>query len=169
MIVFAVAVTPQPSAPAVLDFTYTLVVQITNKNSTLVRNIAPIYRVGEAGGFWVAHTFDANGVDGGHYPLYMDDPTIACRGQGATCTIHVKSKVQHDYTLGDFFAVWGYPIGPTNTVNIKPNGNFTWQMCLGAQRPAQRSDAWGSLVLQPNMYVTLLYYDSVNGFGCAAS
>ncbi len=169
MIVFAVAVTPQPSAPAVMNFTYTLVIQITNNNSSSVRNIAPAHPIGEAGGTWAVHNYDTNGVDAAHYPLYMDNPAIACAGQGAACTIHVKSKVQHDYTLGDFFAVWGYTIGPTNTLNIKPSGSFAWQMCLGAQRPAQRSDAWGSLVLQPNQYVTLLYFDTVNGFGCSPS
>lgn len=166
-VVYAVAVTPAASVPPAMDFTVQLVVQVTALHDvTKVRDLSA-GGVGIAGGAWHSHQYDSYGVDASHYPVYQDVPNLSCpSSQQGACTIHVKSKVNHNYTLGDFFAAWGYPIGMNNTMGIKSNGNFTWQMCLGASRPGLLNTEFGGLVLRPTMFITLLYYDSVNGFGC---
>jgi hypothetical protein len=168
-VVYGLTVAPA-SSPAAMDFTFQLLIETANKNVTnpLVRAIAPSNAIGIAGGSWKSTQYNAYGVDQGHYPIYMEAPAIACAT--AVCTIHVKSKVVHQYVLGDFFNVWGQTIGQNDTIHITRSGNFAWQMCLGSEGNALSSDLWGGLVLQSQLpLITLKYYDTANGLGCAPS
>jgi hypothetical protein len=168
-VVYGLTVLPA-SSPAAVDFTFQLLIEVTNKNVTnpQVRAIAPSNAIGIAGGTWDSTQYNAYGVDQGHYPVYMDVPGVACAQ--AVCTIHVKSKVVHQYFLGDFFNVWGQTIGQNNTIGIARSGNFAWQMCLGSAGSAVSTDQWGALRLQSQLpLITLDYYDTANGLGCAPS
>ena len=166
-LVFAFIVLPTASSPAAIDFTFRLLVDITNKNSTQVRAIAPGHSIGEPGGFWASTQYNNDSVDSSHYPIYMDSPDVACT---PVCLIHVRSKIVHLFTLGDFFNVWGQTLGENNTIGVPRNGTFAWEMCLGPDpASASISNAWGSLGLQSNMDITLFFFDTVKGTGCAPS
>lgn len=164
---YALSVLPVPAAPAAVDYTFNLLVQISNNNSSnpQVRAVAPGRSIGEAGGYWATSQYNSYGVDSSHYPLYMDDPTTACKPY---CVIHVKSTVARSYTLGDFFNVWGYPIGMNNTLGQKSYGNVAWEMCIGLGSGASDSSQWGAFVLQPDLDITLFFHDS-SILGCAPS
>lgn len=170
--VYAFQALPVSSAPPAMDFTDQLVIQVeSNNGSQLIPNIPPSRAVGEPGGLWATTQYNSWGVDAEHYPLYMDPPFIngqnaACQTSGA-CLFHVKSKVVHQYTLGDFFNVWGQAIGQNDTIGIPRNGNFAWEMCVGQTGNATPTTLYGNLVLQPGMDITLIFYDTVNGVGCA--
>jgi hypothetical protein len=164
--VYAASVVPAPSSPAAMDFTVKLLVSITYNNGSRQAYWAPTRSVGEAGGIWETHQYDSYGVNS-HYPLYMDDPTAACPPQAA-CEFHVKSNVVHQYTLGDYLALLGYPtVNQNDTLGLKRSGNFAWQSCIGPTGHAVPNFQWGAMVLRKDMDITLLYYDTVNGFGCA--
>jgi hypothetical protein len=164
--VFVVSILPPPSTPAVMNFSDKLLISVNFANGTKDAYVAPTRPIGEAGGFWATHQYDAYGVDN-HYPLYMDNPTVACPVQHA-CTFNVKSNVMHNYTLADFMAVWGYPVvSMNNTFSIARSGNYAWELCIGPTGSAVPNLAWGAMVLSPNLDITLTYYDTVNGFGCA--
>jgi hypothetical protein len=164
---------PPPSAPAAMNFEDQIVIQMTNNNGTLILpNIMPAYAtrpIGEVGGYWATMEFNSYEVDAQHYPLYMDTPSVACP---SSCVIHVKSRVAYNYTLGDFFAVWGETLGENNTVGIPRTtnsyGTFAWEMCTGPTGSATPFiGPYGSLVLQSQMDITLIFYNTTNGVGCA--
>jgi hypothetical protein len=165
--VLVVDLLPVPAAPAVMDYTFKLLVETTNQNGTLAQARAPKLPVGEPGGYWATSQYNAYGVDSRHYPLYLDDPSVTANCPGY-CVIHVKSRVAHNYTLGDYFAVWGQPLGMQNTVGIAAYQNFAWQMCIGLGSAASNSDEWGAYVLQPDVEITLMYHDQA-GLGCSPS
>lgn len=142
-----------------MDFTFQLLIQETNQTNA-ARAIAPKQTIGEPGGYWATTRFNAYGVNPQHYPIYMDDPLKVCT---PVCTIHVKSTVVHNYTLGDLFAVWGQPLGQNNTIGEPSRSTFAWQMCVGTSQPGSVSNAWGALPLTPNIQITLNYYDTANG------
>jgi hypothetical protein len=164
-VVFALTILPVPSTPAAMDFTFQLLIQMSNKDSSQIRAIAPANSIGEAGGFWATTQYNRNGVDPSHYPVYMDSPATACT---PVCLIHVKSRVVHTYTLGDFFTIWGKPLGQNDTLGIPSNGTFQWQLCIGPPGGNQSSNEWGGLVLQSRMQITLFFYDTT-ALGCAPS
>lgn len=157
---------PAPPANAAMNFTFQLLVETTNKNGTLSQARAPARAVGESGGFWATNQYNVYGVDSGHYPLYMDPPSqLVCPGY---CIIHVRSRVVYNYTLGDYFNVWGQPLGESNTIGITSYQGFVWEMCVGLGNGAAASSEWGSFVLRPNLDITLMYHNAT-GLGCAPS
>jgi len=158
---------PAPSAHAAMDFTFQLVLQESNKDNTRVGGLLPTNAIGEAGGLWNTTKLNSYGIDASHYPIYMDSPQLACPGAVPPCTIHVKSKVVYDYTLGDLFQVWGMPLGINDTLNVHSSGNFAWQLCIGANpQTATYSNLWGNLVLKRDMQLVLFYTDYSQS-GCA--
>jgi hypothetical protein len=165
---YAASVWPASSSSVAMDFTAKLLIAESSNSSSnqAQRYWAPTIPVGEPGGIWATHQYDSYGV-GGYYPLYMDNPFVNCPAQAA-CLFHVKSSVVHQYTLGDFLALAGYPVvSQNNTLGLKRSGNFAGQLCVGPTGHATPNFQWGAMVLQSNMDITLLYYDTVNGFGCA--
>jgi hypothetical protein len=164
-VTYALFVLPSPASPAAMDFTFNLLVQFSNNNGSAVRALAPAHVIGEPGGYWATSQYNHYGIDTSHYPLYMDDPATACKPY---CVIHVKSTVVHQYTLGDFFNVWGYPVSRNQTLTQKSYGNFAWELCIGQGGTASSNSEWGALVLSPQMDITLFFYDTT-GLGCAPS
>jgi hypothetical protein len=164
--VLVVYLFPAPPANAAMNFTFQLLVETTNKNGTLSQARAPAEAIGESGGFWYTNQYNVYGVDSTHYPLYMDPPSqTVCPGY---CIVHVKSRVVHNYTLGDYFNVWGQPLGESDTIGITAYQGFVWEMCLGLGSGAVMSSEWGAYVLQPNVDITLMYHNST-GLGCSPS
>jgi hypothetical protein len=164
---YALYALPVPTAPAAIDYTFNLLVQISNNNSSnpQIRAVAPSRSIGEAGGYWATTQYNSYGVDSGHYPIYVDDPSTACKPY---CVIHVKSTVARNYVLGDLFNVWGYPIGRNDTLGQKSYGSVYWQMCVGVGASAVDNQQFGAFVLRPNLDITLFFHDQ-NVLGCSPS
>jgi len=61
----------------------------------------------------------------------------------------------------------GYPnVGQNDTLGLKASGGFEWQLCVGPTGHAVPNFQWGAMVLQPDMDITLLYYNT-STLGCA--
>jgi hypothetical protein len=148
------------SKPA-LDYTFQL--SIAKSNGTALQYIFPTVPIGERGGIWATHVHDPLGVDG-RYPVYMDFPPNPYPGYSV---IHVRSRSNYTFVFGDFFAVWGMPLGQANTANFAARGNFTWQMCLISGTNPTPSFLWGQQPLSGGLKIALLFYDPNKGLGCA--
>lgn len=101
---------------------------------------------------WVDHTLDQyldpnHGAQGSLSPLHTHD---------TSGTIHVEASVTRAFTLGEFFAVWGQPLGPQRTVDLVPDANHTLTMTVDGVA----SQAWGNLVLADNQQVEV-HYDTI--------
>jgi hypothetical protein len=165
--VYVVFTLPTPPAPAAMNFTFQLLLEKENVTAAGVQGIIPDHAIGETGGYWASNQFDSYEVDSSHYPIYMDTPPTAC--PNVVCTIHVKSRVVYNYTLGDFFQVWGIPLGENDTWNLQNSGRFAWMLCIGPDpSTATISTAWGLLVLQSGMQLTIEYVDYTSPYTCAA-
>jgi hypothetical protein len=172
VVVYAMATLPIGSSPTKMDFTDQIIILMENDFGNQTRGIVPKLPVGEAGGYWYSNQYNGYGVDPQHYPLYMN-PALDCVSNVTTsCTIHVKSTIIHQYILGDFFNVWGQSLGQNNTVGVprvtNTYGTFAWQMCIGPTGSGTPYfQPYGTLVLQPDMDITLIFYNTTNGIGCA--
>ncbi len=71
------------------------------------RRVVPA-RIGLGSGRWVDHSLDALGQPGAA-PLHTHT---------ASGRIHIESTVVRNYTLGEFFAIWGKPIGPDRLLDF---------------------------------------------------
>jgi hypothetical protein len=113
--------------------------------------IAPAANIGDPGGLVMSQRLIQYGVNG-FYPVH----TISTSG-----IVYVESRVVRNYTLGDFFEVWGQSLGPANTLGHAEN--FTsgshWAMCL--VNPSQGSPfpsfEWGSHILRDGEVIILFY------------
>jgi hypothetical protein len=143
---------PPPSDVA-MSFDVTVEIQVA-VNSTASRLVAPP-EVGIPGGSWHINTYNIYGVSG-NYPVY----TSAGPDTSGFSTIHVRSRVRLNYTLGDFFDVWGQPLGPTNTISVQADGTRSiWQMCVGVTGSVPTAlGNWRSEVLTPNKEIIMVYY-----------
>jgi hypothetical protein len=106
------------------------------------------------GGYWGNHTYDRDGLDN-NYPVYAYLPTnVSCPN---ALLIDVKSTVARNYTMGDFFSMWGEPIGPNNTIQIPNSGGMFWVMCEGPSVQTLQPANWGQEVLATNQTYILTY------------
>lgn len=185
-IIFLVFTLPARTSTPAMNFTFSLVIQESNRNGSSIAGIVPSNAIGEAGGYWRSTQFNSYSVDSGHYPIYMDQPCAiatqtGCATSGACsaingtltppCTIHVKSNQVYNFTLGDFFNVWGQTLGPNNTLGAPSSGKFVWQLCIGPDPSTARlSNLWEAQPLQSNESITLFYVNpsNTNTPGCAA-
>lgn len=149
--VFGYSATP---GKAVLDYTVQISIQVENNNSSQIRFIVPPI-IGKAGGAWASHALDLYGVDG-NYPVYTDTPPANYPGYSL---IHVRSNTVHNFTLGDFFGVWGYPLGPNQTLSLPshPPDGAIWFMCVGPSSNSLRPGYWGSETLTSDNPIILIY------------
>ena len=123
-------------------------------NQDVVTTINPAAHIGEPGGYMYTQQYIADGV-GGNYPIHTVD---------TSGFVYIDSKVVRSYTLGDFFAVWGEPLGMNNTLGFKANYSSTlkapyvWSMCI---RQPDGSDApdpyWGAHVIRDKEIIDLVY------------
>ncbi len=100
-------------------------------------------KIGNPGGIWKAHVYDGDGLNG-FYPLYTTD---------RSGLIHVVSKVARNYTLGDFFAVWGQTLNSTQVLSLHNGSDGTWTMIVNGQP----SNDWGGHMLKDGEIIRLRY------------
>lgn len=105
--------------------------------------------IGQRGGHWVDHSLDhlldlREGAAGSLSPLHTHD---------SSGTIHVEASETYAFTLGEFFAVWGQPVGPVQTVDLIPDDSHTLTMTVNGEN----STAWGSLVLHDGDAIEIHY------------
>jgi len=127
------------------------------------RRAYPNETIGQPGGIMNTTKYLADGLSG-RYPLFTQD---------STGVVYVQSRVMRAYTLGDFFQVWGEPLGPNDTLNIPwairyytcgasgtdPCAPFYWTMCIhnptgGLDFPL---DDWGAHSLKNDEIIRLSY------------
>ena len=143
---------------AVNTYSY-LSIAIVNQSSQ-VRYIVPDKPIGIPGGYMATNKYLSDGVRG-NYPLFSS-PSLCgnVTGTGDLCLIRILSKVARSYTLGDFFDVWGVPLGPSETLSPSyvTNSTYLWEMCISASGSnyVPNSD-WGNHVLVTGESVLLVY------------
>ena len=152
---YALSVYPYPRQVAAVDFSSKLIIEVHDpSNETLIRCVYPRSDVGVLGGFWLTHVYDKYGLDS-NYPVYATIPTtISCP---TALAVHVRSSAARNYTLGDFFNVWGQPLGPDNTIGQPPNAGMQWVMCVGTSVRTLRPGNWGQEVLANNVTMIVTY------------
>jgi len=91
----------------------------------------------------------------------MDAPNPAQPYPGYSL-IRVVSTIYHNYTLGDFFSVWGMTLGQNDTINIQSAHGNQWSMCVGPSQNSQRPGLWGQEPLVNYNSITLIY----DNIGC---
>jgi hypothetical protein len=152
---FAASIFPMAPKSGAVNFTSFLVIEVhSTTNETQVRCVYPSTDVGVPGGYWGNHTYDRDGLDN-NYPVYAYLPTnVSCP---TALPINVKSTVARNYTMGDFFSMWGQPIGPNNTIQIPNSGGMFWVMCEGPSVQTLQPANWGQEVLATNQTYILAY------------
>lgn len=99
-------------------------------------------RIGLASGTWVDHSLDEFGLPGAS-PLHT---------HGATGRIHIESNDVRNYTLAEFFAIWGQPLGPDRLLNeVAGPGEEIVMVVDGDERPLDPG-----LVFQDEMQIVLI-------------
>jgi len=124
--------------------------------------------IGVPGGIWKTTIYNGEGL-AGNYPIYTDNPATPYPG---VSIIHVSSKENRTYYLGDFFNVWGSLLGPNNTLGFTANpvtnttryrfeSDWYWWMCVGPNVSSLQAPtvSWGKQPLEPNMMIFLFYSD----------
>ena len=149
---FYAVTSPSTYQHAVMSIQVGLTIQLIARDLSHSK-ITPAADIGRAGGVMATTRYLKDGI-GGNYPIYTLD---------TTGIIYVQSQVARQYTLGDFFEVWGNALGPTNTLGRPANFTSTgvvdyyWAMCLkGPQGPIPTAD-WGGLVLINGGVISLVY------------
>ncbi len=146
-----------------------LVTKITYLDSQtrtfLSRYILTKDNIGAPGGIMGTAKYLSDGADG-FYPLHTQFPSCLNVTGVSTCTIHVESRVARAYTLGDFFDVWGEPLGRENTLGYKANDTyvtqpapFYWDMCINDPATGRTipNDEWGAHVLKDGEIIVLQF------------
>jgi len=154
-----------------MDFSNALSIQVVNNLGNQSRFIVTP-AVGIPGGFWATTVYNEFGTNG-RYPLCSDAPTPGVTYQGYN-TIRVRSTAALNYTLRDFFNVWGQPLGKndtdlTLTSYVVPKPGYKWQMCLGnpTNPSGLRLGNWTYQLLTPGQFFTLVYYNQNSPYpGC---
>lgn len=67
--------------------------------------------------------------------------------------IHVESPVKRDFTLGDFFGVWGEPFSKDQILNNKVDGTHEIVLTVNGSP----SDAFENLVLEDKQQIVIEY------------
>ena len=141
--------------PAAQDFQFAVSILIEKSSSTSGVYVQLTQAIGEPGGFWNSSQFNSNGLNG-RYPIFAEPRQNTANGFVG----HVKSNKVVNYTFGDFFAVWGEPLGNV-TLGTPPGNGYSWSMCVGtsstSQRPINGFDQWPKQVLQPNLIYFLKF------------
>lgn len=105
--------------------------------------------IGIAGGPYAAHSLDdfldlREGQKGNLAPVHTHD---------ASGYIHVEARVTRAFTLGEFFDIWGKPLGPSRTWDFVADSGHKITLSLNGVLNAD----WGELVLQDNQQIEIRY------------
>jgi len=95
---------------------------------------------------WRDHALDQYADGPGMAPLHTHD---------SSGVIHVESKVTRDYTLGELFKIWGQPLGPQQTLNLRADSAHYLYMTVDGQ--AYSGTDWESLVFKDNQRIEIHY------------
>jgi hypothetical protein len=157
-----------------MDFTVDLSIQIVNNQGNATRFIVtPINGIGIPGGVWVNRTLDSYGTKG-RSPVCSDAPAAGVQYPGFN-RIHVRSTSVLNYTLRDFFNVWGQPLGKNgndttfDSAYIQKRPGYVWEMCIGnpTNTPGLRLGSWIYEQLTPGKFITIVYYNQNSSYpGC---
>ncbi len=141
------------AVPPAEDFTLKMTIEVANPNGSFNAVRPPVNGIGVSGGVWNFHQYDNLGIDK-RYPIFV----LSNATPPGYFLIHVKSNALRNYTLADFFNVWGEPLSPSYTLGIasQPSNGLSWSMCLGLP-PNQRFGQWGNQTLTKDMFIGLLY------------
>lgn len=137
-----------------VQFTLRLAIRGVTRGGSVSQVLLPS-NIGDPGGVNLSTRYLQDGVNG-FYPVSTRDQRD---------TIYVESRVSRNYTLGDFFEVWGQPLGPANTLGRLENftapglKDFFWGMCLiEPGSPTEfPSFEWGTHVLRAGEIIDLVY------------
>jgi hypothetical protein len=105
--------------------------------------------IGIQGGAYADHSLDhwldtREGAQGTLSPVHTHD---------TSGTIHVEASVTRGFTLGEFFSVWGQPLGPSQTWNMPADQNHQLRLTVDGVA----SGAWGNLVLRDGQHIVIAY------------
>lgn len=114
-----------------------LTIRILGQNFVIPANI------GMDRSLWLSHKYDAYGMSG-QYPLHTHDESG---------TIHVESTVVKDYTLGDFFDVWGVSFGSQCMLEYCNDGTHTVKMYVNGRQNYE----FRTLVLRDGQEILIEY------------
>jgi hypothetical protein len=111
------------------------------------RQIPP--NIGLQGGAWASHDLDhwldlREGAQGQLSPLHTHD---------SSGTIHVEAAVTRGFTLGEFFAVWGQPLGPDQTWNLRADAQHSLTLTVNGNGVSD----WQNVVLADNQQIVINY------------
>jgi hypothetical protein len=91
------------------------------------------------------------------------DPTEGVQGQlsplhthDTSGIIHIEAAVTRHFTLGEFFSVWGQPLGPDRTVDLVPDATHKLTMTVDGVPNGE----WGDHILG-NYEDIEIHYDSI--------
>lgn len=92
---------------------------------------------------WRDHSLDGYGMMASMSPLHTHD---------TTGKIHVESRVTRDYTLGDFFRVWGESFDGQQVLGHAATGDHAvWMVVDGSEVPPS-----STLVLRDGMQIGIV-------------
>jgi hypothetical protein len=110
-----------------------------------------------------------------HLDLYIDGKTVAIpEGIGVnesegfispihthdtTGIIHVESPIKQDFTLGQFFTIWGVKFDDQCIGGYCSENGKTLQVYLNGQK---RANDFAGIVLEPHQEIVIVYGDSAN-------
>jgi hypothetical protein len=162
------------SSPLAMDFNVALSIQVVNLEGNQSRFLVPP-AIGIPGlnAAWANHTLDGYGTNG-ISPLCLDGQSGGPQYAGYSA-IRVRSTSVMNYTLRDFFNIWGQPLGRNSTDATLTNGfvqaraGYVWEMCIG--NPTNPSNLtlgnWEVERLTAGKFITLVYYNSQSSYpGC---
>jgi hypothetical protein len=101
---------------------------------------------------WVDHSLDQyldlrEGTSGSLAPIHTHD---------TSGTVHVEASVTMNFTLGQFFSIWGQPFGPNQVVNLMRDPTHTLTMTVNGIP----DEEWGALVLVDQQQIEV-HYDAI--------
>jgi hypothetical protein len=131
--------------PIVLHHHAKLSIKIDGKSVTIPGNI------GIDSNLYKNHAFDAYGMK---MPNMPSMPVMApVHTHDAEGTIHIESTKVRDYTLGDFFSVWGVTFTDTCIMDKCNDGAKTVKMFVSGQPNTE----FGNHVLKDGEQITIEY------------
>ena len=144
-----------PQTVAAQEFQFAVSILIEKASTTTGVYVQLTQPIGEPGGFWSTTQFNSYGLDG-RYPIFAEPRQNTANGFVG----HVRSSKVLNYTFGDFFAVWGEPLGNV-TLGTPPGNGYSWSMCVGTssnnQRPVVSVTDWPKQILVPNLIYFLKF------------
>ena len=103
--------------------------------------------IGLAAELWKDHSLDACASGPGAAAMHVHE------GPDEDNVIHVEAKIARNYTLGEFFAIWGQPMGPTKVWLFTADSTHALRIVVNGNP----TPAWGDLVLADGQVIEIHY------------